>query len=62
MCEGLPSRRYPLYELPHDLEDNSDEEEKIVEAFTRLSAKTIAKLVEKEPDTYTIEDVKVRYG
>jgi len=62
MCEGLPSRRYPLRELPHGLEDNPDEEEKTVEAFTRLSAETIAKLIEEEPDTYTIEDVKVRYG
>jgi hypothetical protein len=62
MCEGLPSRRYPLRELPHDLEDNPDEEEKTVEAFTMQSAETIAKLVEEEPDIYTIEDVKVGYG
>jgi len=55
-------RKYPLRELPHDLEDNPDEEEKILEAFTRHSAETIAKLVEEEPDIYTIEDVKVRYG
>jgi hypothetical protein len=35
----------------------TDEEE----AFTRLSAHTIAKLIEDEPDVYSIEDVKVRY-
>jgi hypothetical protein len=61
MCEGLPSRRYPLRELLNNWEDNSAEEERIKEAFTKLSAETIAKLVEEEPDIYTIEDVKVRY-
>jgi hypothetical protein len=31
------------------------------EVFTKLSAHTIAKLIENEPDVYSIEDVKVRY-
>jgi hypothetical protein len=56
MCEGLTSRRYPLRDLPPD-----EEEEKLVEAFTKLSGQIISKLIEEEPDNYTIEDVKVRY-
>ena len=43
-------------------DDGMDEEEKkIVEAFTKLSVHTIVKLIEDEPDVYSIEDVKVRY-
>ncbi len=61
MCEGLTSRRYPLGDLPSDEEEAPEEEEKLVEAFTKLSAQTISELIEEEPDTYTIEDVKVRY-
>ncbi len=45
--------------FPQD-EDEAPEE-KIVEAFTSLSAQTISKLIEEEPDSYAIEDVKVRY-
>jgi len=31
------------------------------EAFTDLSAHVIAKLIEDEPDSYSIEYVKIRY-
>jgi hypothetical protein len=61
MCEGLTSRRYPLRDLPSDEEEAPEEEEKLVEAFAKLSGQIISKLIEEEPDTYTIEDVKVRY-
>jgi hypothetical protein len=61
MCEGLTSRKYPLRDLPSDEEEVPEDEEKLVEAFTKLSAQTISELIEEEPDTYTIEDVKVRY-
>jgi hypothetical protein len=61
MCEGLTSRRYPLRDLPSDEEEVPEEEEKLVEAFTKLSGQIISKLIEEEPDNYTIEDVKVRY-
>jgi hypothetical protein len=61
MCEGLTSRRYPLRAFPQDEDEVPDGEEKIVEAFTNLSARTISELIEEEPDSYTIEDVKVRY-
>lgn len=61
MCEGLTSGRHPLRDLPSDEEEVPEEEEKLVEAFTKLSAQIISELIEEEPDTYTIEDVKVRY-
>jgi hypothetical protein len=38
-----------------------EDEKKIEEAFTKLSAHTIAKLIEDEPDVHSIEDVIVRY-
>lgn len=47
--------------FPQDEDEAPEEEEKIVEAFTSLSAQTISELIEEEPDSYTIEDVKVRY-
>ena len=34
---------------------------KAEEAFKRLSADTIAKLIDEGPDVYSIADVKVRY-
>jgi hypothetical protein len=43
------------------MDDDSDQEEKIEEAFTKLSGHTIAELIENEPDCYSIKDVKVRY-
>jgi hypothetical protein len=43
------------------MDDDSDQEEKIEEAFTKLSGHTIAELIENEPDSYSIKDVKVRY-
>lgn len=61
MCEGLTSRRYPLRNLPSDEDEVPEDEEKLVEAFTKLSAQIISEQIEEEPDTYTIEDVKVRY-
>lgn len=61
MCEGLTSRRYPQRDFPSDEEEVPEEEEKLVEAFTKLSAQVISELIEEEPDTYTIEDVEVRY-
>lgn len=61
MCEGLTSRRYPLRNLPSDEDEVQEDEEKLVEAFTKLSAQIISEQIEEEPDTYTIEDVKVRY-
>jgi hypothetical protein len=42
-------------------DDDSDQEETIEEAFTKLSGHKIAELMENEPDSYSIEDVKVRY-
>ena len=43
------------------MRDNAFEEEKVIEAFTQLSAQIISELIEEEPDVYTIEDVKVKY-
>jgi hypothetical protein len=43
------------------MDDDSDQEEKIEEAFTNLSRHTITELIENEPDSYSIKDVKVRY-
>lgn len=61
MCEGLTSRKYPLRNLPSDEDEMPEDEEKLVEAFTRLSAQIISEQIEEEHDAYTIEDIKVRY-
>lgn len=61
MCESLNPERYSRRKSSFSDEDIEEDEEKIEEAFTNLSAHTIAKLIEDEPDSYSIEDVKVRY-
>lgn len=43
------------------MRDSASEEEKIIEAFTELSAQIISELIEEEPDVYTIEDVRAKY-
>ncbi len=54
-------RRYLQRNLPSDEDEVPEDEEKLVEAFTKLSAQIISEQIEEEPDAYTIEDVKVRY-
>lgn len=53
VCESLKYRKYPLREQP-----SSEEKDKAKEAFCRLSAQTISELIQEEPDTYTLKDVK----
>jgi hypothetical protein len=61
MCESLNPERDFRRKLSFVGEGIEEDEEKIKEAFTNLSAHTISKLIEDEPDSYSIEDVKVRY-
>jgi hypothetical protein len=61
MCESLNPGKRPLRKVSSPIDDDSDREETIEEAFTKLSGHTIAELMENEPDSYSIEDVKVRY-
>ena len=62
MCESLNPGKYPRPKVSFAADDAANEDEmKTEEAFTKLSAETIAKLIEDEPDIYSIEDVKVRY-
>ena len=61
MCEGIDPRKYSRGKVFIADEGAEEPEENIREAFTKLSAYTIAKLIEDEPDTYSIEDVKIRY-
>jgi hypothetical protein len=61
MCESLNPGKRPLRKVSSPMDDDSDQEEKIEEAFTKLSGHTIAELIENEPDSYSIKDVKVRY-
>ena len=61
MCESLNPEKCSRRKSSFSDEDIEEDEEKIEEAFTNLSAHTIAKLIEDEPDSYSIEDVKVRY-
>jgi hypothetical protein len=61
MCESLNPEKYSRRKVSFADDDMDEEEKKIEEAFTKLSAHTIAKLIEDEPDVYSIEDVKVRY-
>jgi hypothetical protein len=56
MCESSNSEKYSRRKAPF-ADESMDEEG----AFTKLSGHTIAKLIEDEPDVYSIEDVKVRY-
>ena len=54
MCESLNPEKYTRrrVSLADGWED--EKETKIEDAFTRLSAQTIAKLIEDEPDVYSI--------
>jgi hypothetical protein len=61
MCESLDSEKYSRRKSSFSNESIEEDEEKMEEAFTNLSAHVIAKLIEEEPDSYSIEDVKVRY-
>jgi hypothetical protein len=61
MCESMNPGKYSRDKVSIADDDPITEEEKIKEAFTKLSASTITNLIENEPDTYSIEDVKVRY-
>lgn len=62
MCESMNPGKYSRRKGSLADESTEESEEKIEEAFTKLSADTIAKLIEDEPDAYSIEDVKARYG
>ena len=46
--------------FPYDLQD-PDEDREITRGLMRLSERALAPLLEKEPDIYTIEDLKVRF-
>jgi hypothetical protein len=61
MCESLSPEKYSRRKSSFSDEGIEEDDEKIEEAFTNLSGHTIAKLIEEEPDSYSIEDVKVRY-
>jgi len=62
MCEGIDPRKYSRGKVFIADEGAEEPEENIREAFTKLSASTIAKAsLRTEPDTYSIEDVKIRY-
>jgi hypothetical protein len=61
MCESTNPGKYSRRKVSVADDNTEESEEKIEEAFTKLSANTIAKLIEDEPDAYSIEDVKVRY-
>ena len=61
MCESSSSEKYSRRKSYFSDESIEEDEEKVEEAFTNLSAHIIAKLIEGEPDSYSIEDVKVRY-
>ena len=61
MCESSNPEKYSRCKVSFADNGTDEEEKKIEEAFTNLSAHTIAKLIEDEPDVYSIDDVKVRY-
>ena len=61
MCESSYSEKYSIRGSSFSDESIEEDEEKIEEAFTNLPAHIIAKLIEDEPDSYSIEDVKSRY-
>ena len=56
MCKSTEK----LQELPYDLQD-PDEDREITRGLMRLSERALAPLLEKEPDIYTVEDLKVRF-
>ena len=61
MCESMNPGKYSRRKVSIADDGAEESEEKIEEAFTKLSTNTIANLIEDEPDAYSIEDVKVRY-
>lgn len=62
MCASPKSGRSSRPNASITTNDTTNEDEmKAEEAFKRLSADTIAKLIYEEPDVYSIADVKVRY-
>ena len=61
MRESMNPGKYSRHKASIVDDDPIKEEEKSKEAFTKLSASTITNLIEDELDTYSIEDVKVRY-
>ena len=61
VSESLNPGKYPKRAIPPMIDDNTDVEEEIEDAFTKLSSHIISKLIEEEPDSYSIEDVRVRY-
>jgi hypothetical protein len=61
MCESINLGKYSRRKVSVPDEGAEESEKKIEEAFTKLSANTIAKIIEDEPDAYSIDDVKVRY-
>ena len=61
MCESSNSEKYSRRRSSFSDESIEEDDEKMEEAFTNLSAHIIAKLIEDEPDSYSIEDSKVIY-
>jgi hypothetical protein len=61
MCDSLKFVKHPIRIPPSDEAEVLGEDDKDREAFCRLSAQTMSELIQEEPDTYTIKDVKVRY-
>jgi hypothetical protein len=61
MCKSSDPVNYSRRKVSFEDEGMDEDEKKIEEAFAKLSAHTIAKLIEDEPDVYSIDDVKVRY-
>ena len=61
MSESSNSEKYSRRKSSFSNESIEDDKEKMEEAFTDLSAHVIAKLIEDEPDSYSIEDSKVIY-
>jgi hypothetical protein len=52
MCEGIDPRKYSRGKVFIADEGAEEPEENIRETFTKLSASTIAKLIEDEPDSF----------
>ena len=61
MCESPNPENYSRTKVSFADDGTDEEEKKKEEAFTDLSAHTIAKLIEDEPDVYSIEDLKSWY-
>ena len=61
MCESSNPEKYSRRKVSFADDGTDEDEKKMEEAFTKLSGHTIAKLIEDEPDVYSIDDVKVRY-